>query len=226
MVLPALTAHRLGKGRHQETGKVHSRVHQPDRLQISGNGEVDGGLRGRSPRVLRVHFEAYALNTEDSGFSPFRPCFREHPAVSLRRLDESSLSHLLGYAVAHARVASSKAFFDCIGGPLELRPSEFTLLMILLANSSVNQKELASALNLNAPNLTILVDRLVDRELVSRERSDEDRRAQFVRLTSAGKTLAERARTLSLDAEAPIRAKYSAAEWAILLELLRRIQSS
>jgi DNA-binding MarR family transcriptional regulator len=143
--------------------------------------------------------------------------------MTARRLDQSAMKHLLGYAVAQARVATTRAYVAAIGEPLDLRPAEFSLLMLLLTNPSVTQKELAAALNLNAPNLTLLVVRLEERKLVQRERSDSDRRAQFVRLSAAGRTLAERARKVSLAMESPIRARYSDAEWAILLELLQRV---
>jgi len=142
--------------------------------------------------------------------------------MTTRRLDQSPMKHLLGYAVAQARVTTTRAFVEAIGEPLDLRPTEFSLLMLLLANPSVTQKELAAALNLNAPNLTLLVARMEERKLVQRERSDTDRRAQYVRLSAPGRTLAERARKVSLAMEAPIRTRYSDAEWAILLELLQR----
>jgi DNA-binding MarR family transcriptional regulator len=137
-------------------------------------------------------------------------------------VDHSALQHLLGYALAQARVATNKAFFDAVGGPLQLRPVEFSLLMLLRDNDGVTQRQLATALNLNAPNLTTLLTRLQERGLLSRERSDSDRRAQLIRLTPEGLALATRARKVAATMESGIRKRYTTAEWALLLELLHR----
>jgi DNA-binding MarR family transcriptional regulator len=143
--------------------------------------------------------------------------------MTRRRIDHAALQPLLGYALAQARVATTKAFFDAVGEPLQLRPVEFSLLMLLKDNDGVTQRELGAALNLNAPNLTTLLTRLQERGLVSRERSDSDRRAQLIRLTREGLGLAERARQASATMEADIRKRYSPGEWALLLELLQRL---
>jgi len=137
-------------------------------------------------------------------------------------IDHSSMKHLLGYAVAQARISTNQAFAEAIGQPLELRPVEFSLLMLLLSNDDVTQTDLAAALSLNAPNLTLVISRLQDRGLVTRERSASDRRAQWIRLTSPGRKLANRAKSASLEMEEALRRRYSAAEWAMLLELLQR----
>lgn len=142
--------------------------------------------------------------------------------MTRHRIDHSALQHLLGYALAQARVATNKAFFDAVGGPLQLRPVEFSLLMLLRDNEGVTQRELGAALNLNAPNLTTLLTRLQERGLVSRERSDSDRRAQLIRLTADGLELAARARSVAATMESAIRKRYTAGEWALLLELLHR----
>ena len=145
--------------------------------------------------------------------------------MSQGNFDTAALRHLLGYALAQARVSTNRAFFAGVGESLQLRPVEFSLLVLLQANEDVNQRELLDALNLNAPNLTILINKLHDRGLVTRERSTTDRRAQQVQLTDDGRTLAAQASAMSLGMEADIRKRFSAAEWAMLLELLQRAAS-
>jgi DNA-binding MarR family transcriptional regulator len=137
-------------------------------------------------------------------------------------IDTTALQHLLGYALAQARVATNRAFFASVGESLQLRPVEFSLLVLLLSNEDANQRELLEALNLNAPNLTNLINKLQERGLVTRERSTTDRRAQQVQLTDDGRALALQAHDLSTRMESDIRARFSAAEWAMLLELLQR----
>jgi DNA-binding MarR family transcriptional regulator len=142
--------------------------------------------------------------------------------MTSRLIDQSSMKHLLGYALAQARVGASTAFAATIGEPLQLRPVEFSLLMLLLSNHDVTQTDLAAALRLNAPNLTLVISRLQERALVVRERSANDRRSQWIRLTSAGRTLARQASKASTFMEATLRSRYTDAEWAMLLELLQR----
>lgn len=142
--------------------------------------------------------------------------------MTRHRIDHSALHHLLGYALAQARVATNKAFFDAIGGPLQLRPVEFSLLMLLRDNDGVTQRDLVEALNLNAPNLTTLITRMQERGILSRERSASDRRAQLIRLTPEGLDLAAQARSAATKMESGIRKRYTPGEWALLLELLHR----
>jgi len=69
----------------------------------------------------------------------------------------------------------------------------------------------------------VTLDRMVDRGWVERVRSTHDRRAQHVVLTARGRALAERTRRVSMTMEEPALAMLSAAERALLIELLRKI---
>ena len=52
-------------------------------------------------------------------------------------LDTGSVHHLMGYLLAMASVQTRRAFQDSLGTPFDLRTVEFTLLILLLQNSSV-----------------------------------------------------------------------------------------
>ncbi|WKB51777.1 MarR family winged helix-turn-helix transcriptional regulator [Eleftheria terrae] len=138
-------------------------------------------------------------------------------------LDPSSLRHVLCHHLAQADVPAKKAFFRHIGHPLQLRPVEFSLLMLIGHNDNVTQKRLSQALSVSAPNITIVIDRLVERDLVSRTRSESDRRAQHIRLTRKGSSLARKAHELSLEVERELLGGLSEAERGMLLELLEKV---
>jgi len=138
-------------------------------------------------------------------------------------LDDASLRHLLGHHLAQADVPAKKAFLRQIGEPLQLRPVEFSLLVLVAHNDNVTQKQLSQALSVSAPNITIVLDRLVERELVTRTRSDVDRRSQHVRLTRKGLSLARRAQEVSLTMEREALGALSEAERAMLFELLQKV---
>lgn len=138
-------------------------------------------------------------------------------------LDQSSLAHVLGYHLAQADVPVKKIFFKHIGQPLQLRPVEFTILMLIANNENVTQKQLSQALAVSAPNITILLDRLAERELVTRVRSETDRRSQHVLLTRKGAALARKAHEVSLTMEQEALKHLSDAERAMLIELLQKV---
>lgn len=140
------------------------------------------------------------------------------PALSL-----GPLAGIVGFHVAQAAVATVAAFEKHIGGPYELRKVEFSLLMLLHANGALSPKQLASALTLTSPTLTLLLDRLQGRGLLQRERNPADGRSQHIRLTPAGQRLARDSAAAALPMERELHQRLSKAEHAMLIELLCRL---
>jgi DNA-binding MarR family transcriptional regulator len=138
-------------------------------------------------------------------------------------LEQSAMQHLMGYRLTLAEVASRRVFQRHIGTPFKLRPVEFTILVLLLTNGSATPKQLALTLGMPPPNLTVLLDRLVERELMQRERSASDGRAMNLRLTDKGAELAKRVQRVSQTMEAGLLAPLSAGERAMLAELLHKL---
>lgn len=152
------------------------------------------------------------------------------PSASARRgasahsgLDQAALGHVLGYQLARASIHTRAAFQRAIGEPLRLRPVEFTILQLLRQNRRATQKQLARALAITAPGMTVLLDRLEARGLILRERNENDKRSVFVLLAAAGEALAEESLQASRDMEAETLRGLSAGERMMLFELLERI---
>jgi DNA-binding MarR family transcriptional regulator len=141
-----------------------------------------------------------------------------------RSLDHGVLDAVLGYQLSLADVPSKRLYFKYIGERFRLRPVEYSLLMLVLSNGNdVTQKQLGQALTLPAPNLTILVDKLAERGLLARERSDVDRRVQRVRLTAEGARLARAAHACVPAMEREWTRVLSADERSLLARLLRKM---
>ena len=138
-------------------------------------------------------------------------------------LDLSALHHVAGFLIAMADVPARRVFRQHIGQPYELRDVEFTLLVLLQANHGAAPKQLARALNLPAPNVTLLLDRMAERGLVERRRCPSDGRALQVHLTAKGETLAQRVHQVSLTMEDDLLRGLSPAERAMLRELLVKL---
>ncbi|WP_280154791.1 MarR family transcriptional regulator [Piscinibacter sp. XHJ-5] len=143
--------------------------------------------------------------------------------TTVAAVDQSCLSHLLGYQLVQADIPLKRTFLKHIGEPLRLRPVEFTILVLLAFNPGITGKQLAQALAVTAPNITILLDKMSDKGLLERVRSETDRRAQNIHLTAAGEKLARRAHAVSLTMEQDVLRHLSEGERVLLLELLQKV---
>ena len=125
--------------------------------------------------------------------------------------------------MAQADIPAKAAFYKYIGEPLNLRHVEFTILMLVKRNAGVTQKQLSQTLAVSAANITLLLDRLVDKGWIERVRSEDDRRAQHIHLTPVGAALAEQSHRVSLSCEREMLKHLSDGERIMLLELLDKV---
>ncbi len=144
------------------------------------------------------------------------------PKARPAELDQSRLTHLVGYAATRASVELKKSFTQHMG-PLQLKAVEFSILVLVASNEQVNQKQLGQALDVSPPNLAVTLDRMVERGWVERVRSTEDRRSQIVVLTASGDKLVQRAEKIAATMESETLQVLSAAERLLLLELLLKV---
>jgi DNA-binding MarR family transcriptional regulator len=138
------------------------------------------------------------------------------------RLEEARLQMVLGYQLAQASIVTDAIFDKEAGGPLELRPVEYTVLTLIAENPGGSPAQLARALAVTPPHITAIVDRLVARGLVQRKASAEDRRAQILNVSRTGAELVRKATERIVAAERAALA-LTAGEQAILAELLHKV---
>jgi DNA-binding MarR family transcriptional regulator len=77
---------------------------------------------------------------------------------------------------------------------LNLTIVQLKSLFFIDSEDSTNFKKLASALGVTPPDVTRIVDRLVEQGMVTRRENPEDRRMQLLQATKKGKTLLTRLR--------------------------------
>jgi DNA-binding MarR family transcriptional regulator len=138
------------------------------------------------------------------------------------RLEEARLQSVLGYQLAQASIVTQGVFVANAGEPFGLRPVEYTVLTLIAENPGGSLAQLARALAVTAPNITVMVDRLEQRGLVARQQSESDRRTQVLHTTTKGAELVRKAteRIIAAEKEAlPL----TAGEHAMLLELLHKV---
>lgn len=158
---------------------------------------------------------AGAVGTKPPEDSPF--------ATPEGELHEATLHSVIGYRLAQATVAVTEPFSRSVGGPHDLRPVEYTVLCLIAHNAGTSPGRLASALALTKPNVTLWLDRLEARALVERRPNPNDGRALALYATAAGQRLAVRATQDLLEAERQKFDRLSAAEHAMLTELLHKL---
>ncbi len=138
-------------------------------------------------------------------------------------LHEGSIRGLLGYQLAQATILTTSAFDRVVGKPLEMRPVEFTILQLVLENPSASATQLARALAVTTPGITIWLDKLEERGLVQRVRSDIDKRKQDLRVTPKGQAQVATALERLHEADRELLAPLSEGERRMLLELLHKV---
>jgi len=92
------------------------------------------------------------------------------------------MSHALGQY-------SPEAWLD-----LNLSIGQLKSLFFIDSEGTTNFRKLANALGVTPPDVTRIVDRLVEQGLVSRRENSEDRRMQLLQATKKGKALLARLR--------------------------------
>ena len=75
---------------------------------------------------------------------------------------------------------------------LDLTTPQLKVVLLLYLNGQARMSELASSLGVSLATATGIIDRLVDRDIVERENSREDRRVVVCRLSAKGQGLTDR----------------------------------
>lgn len=139
------------------------------------------------------------------------------------RLSEGGLHDVVGYQLAQASIVTRRVFDDVEGERGGLRRVEFTLLTLVQANPDVSARQLARALAMAPPNITVCLDKLEQQGLLVRARSTADARVQQLRVTRAGAARVAATMQQLLAREAEALGTLSAAERALLAELLHKV---
>jgi len=192
---------------HRLPRKVRSFVNYPN------------GVALRVDRALGVSTNEHFRITERDPYTDSRMTAPPH------HLDDSRMRRLLGYCLARASAVGNRVFEEHIGIPLALRRVDYTILVLVGANPDATNRQLARLLDLSMPYLTITLDKLVARGLVTRTRSDADRRSSLLRLTDKGRTLLREAEDIAATMETRLLSHLTSGERALLFELLRKVWS-
>jgi len=124
----------------------------------------------------------------------------------------------LGYAISRR--------FHAVLAPLELEPSEFSLLRAVGVSPGQSQQALAERLHISPSHMVAIVDGLEGRSLLERKPQPGDRRVRTLHLTRAGEEVLAEAFELAKELERNLTEGLSAKERARLLSTLDRISDA
>ena len=139
------------------------------------------------------------------------------------RLDQSELKKHPGYFLARARFVAFRTYEEHIGQVLDLRPVEFSLMVLLASNREATLTQLSQALGVAQPNMTGILRRLEGRGLLERTRAERDKRMQFITLSTEGAKVLRQARAAGKDMDKGWLGGLTSAEQAMLVELLEKV---
>ncbi len=138
---------------------------------------------------------------------------------------QSFLDSLVGYALRRAQL---KLFQHLVGGLAEfdLRPAEFTAMVIMQSEPGLMQADLARQLAIEPPQLVPMLNKLEKRGLAERVRASQDKRAYGLYLTAEGQALLEPLKALAVESDQIATSTLSDEERSQLLTLLHKVNAA
>jgi DNA-binding MarR family transcriptional regulator len=141
---------------------------------------------------------------------------RASPSV----VDLGVLNDRLGYFVRRVQVWVFQDFIRRLS-QIDISPAQFSVLVVIGANGGLSQAELAATLGIERARLARMLHLLERRSLTQRLPVAADGRRNALQLTSGGKKLLARAKTLAAQHEAALKEKFGAERYRVLIETMR-----
>lgn len=105
------------------------------------------------------------------------------------------LEHQFCFSVYATSLALNKLYRKLLA-PLELTYPQYLVMIVLWESDELTVSEIGARLFLDSATLTPLLKRMEAQGLVTRERSSKDERQVIIRLTTAGRALQARAKSV------------------------------
>ncbi|WP_204115250.1 MarR family winged helix-turn-helix transcriptional regulator [Shimia biformata] len=154
-----------------------------------------------------------------------KPAQTSATTTDILMVSDATLRGFVGY---HMKRAFNVVQADLVRTlqPFELRMLTYSALVLIVDNPGLRQSQLADAMDIERPNLVVILDELEGRELVSRDRVPTDRRAYALTATPAGQLLCKRAVAAVEAHERALLSGLDDATRATLVAALSKIEKS
>jgi len=140
-------------------------------------------------------------------------------AQAPRRISLDGLEGHLGYLARRAQLWIFQDFRKTLA-PLDIRPAQYSVLIVIDATPGLTQMALGHALGIERSRLVHLLDDLEQRKFLLRKPSAVDRRSHALHLTPEGRTFLAQVKALAAVHERNVAAKLGPRRHKELLQLL------
>jgi DNA-binding MarR family transcriptional regulator len=147
---------------------------------------------------------------------------RERARKRRQTLHLGALDGHLGYFVRRLQVWIFQDFVRTLS-EFDVRPAQFSVLVVIVANPGLSQADLAETLGIERARLVRLLDGLEKRGLIQRRPSPVDRRSHALVLTREGQRSLKRLKALAAEHEANLAARLGAEKREALLAALKGV---
>lgn len=146
-------------------------------------------------------------------------------AVNEPLISDKTLRTFVGYHLKRSFTVIQSDLIETLR-PFDLRMLTYTALVLIVDNPGLNQSRLAQVMDIERPNLVIVIDELEERELITRDRVPGDRRSYALHPTEAGLVLYERTLEAVTQHEKLILAHVEPEKLKDLVNILNLIEST
>lgn len=119
----------------------------------------------------------------------------------------------------HKRICEQKMSNENI----DIHPAQHRILMVLSSNDRLNQKELASFLQVSPATITISIKKLVKEGYIKKENMESDNRYNLLHITEKGKNVIEKSNEIFTSIETMMFKNFSEDEKQEFWSMLERI---
>lgn len=137
-------------------------------------------------------------------------------------VDIGGIDEIVGFHIRLAHGAVYRHFTETFSD-LDLTQKQVSVLWLIDDHPDIAQADIGRRLQMDRATVMAMVNRLQNRGFIERGASKIDRRRQTLHMTEAGHAALLAARECILDHEHWLKSRFTQAETALLVELLRRI---
>jgi DNA-binding MarR family transcriptional regulator len=177
-----------------------------ERRHVAVLKRTGGTKRGRGPRPPERPQRRGALPSAGSDQS--------------QKLDFAELNDHVGYFLRRLQVAVFGNFIRTLE-PMDVRPAQFSILVLIAANPGRSQSAIGQALNIERARLARMLHELERRQWIERRAAPDDGRSHSLFLTEGGVKALARIRSLAARHEERMVEMIGRERRLLLLDLLR-----
>jgi len=162
------------------------------------------------------------MKRRQSVASAAKPAVRRNAASPARaeKLSLGQLDHHLGYFLRRLQIRVFQDFIQTLG-PMNVRPAQYSVLLIIAANPGRSQAAVGQTLSIERARLARMLHELERRKWVARRANGSDARSHSLHLTADGEKALVKIKNLAEEHEARLTSHIGSKRRAQLMDMLR-----